>query len=700
MQKPSATGSPKSKTSSGEELNDVVTTRFRKEMTMLFSWLPEDNQCKILLAVSKKTRCSVPSVLELLLSLTEMKSHVNVSCFVKGKNKLMVCSSANKTFIGDVFNDKLLDVFASLPASFKCHVVNTIALAYNPHGRRHLSPSLSVSQALSTVENIFPSLILPQTCADMEMDHLIPSIPPVNITVDMAGVARESWLKTLTQKGPDVYETVLKYEWETTPKGKMLGLSSTAEYLAEKQEEINSARLFIVGTDHSDKAFSVLFRLKVKRKQSHRLREMRSTYKIVQALGSKTQKELRTIFNATIIAVSLSGQKSNITKTPSKTNTWTLNQVSEAKLLFPAHLSEYYKQLGKAARCFIVLHISFQIKKSPKEAEMFYVSFNRLSRKHTCYYTWRKGPTGKPPIIIHERFSERATQAPIVNNTEIPTNASSSGSRRISSTNAVNYISAKVHKEDFSSLEIVLFALLGLLCFTVLAFTVNCVVMALKANAKFQKNCPTKTALQTAVFHKGGNVTCGCGKDCVHFTERKKGDCHPAVMGANTRNKQICNCSQLISLSASCKADDRWKERTWQSQSRAPSQSSSGENRTNSRTHVENVYCVDYSPKTRTFKSLPAAERDSAVKDSPKSETSSSKSEYSSTRRELDIHRLKNNDRVLESQGKAISYCSISDTSCRGQPPIVTQSGCLPSEQSHETVVVLLNCGGLKEVQV
>lgn len=694
LQKPNSKGSPKYHMSSADELNEVVNTRFRKEMVVLFSRLSETYQCKILSAVQKKTHCSMPSLIKPLSNLTEMKHPVNVSCLLKGKMKLKECSFAHKTFIGDVFSHKLLDFFASLSAAFKCHVINTIALAYNRQRRRHLASSISVSQVQKALEDIFPSVTLGNTCTDIEMDHLIPSIPPVNITVNMAGIERESWLKHFSKTGPDIYKAFLGYDWETR-RGKMLGSPSTAKYLAEKTEEINSAQLSIVGKDGHDVAFSVLFLLKVKRKQSERLREIRSTYKIVQALKTKTEDELQKIFNATIINIGLSGQKSNITKTSSKTNTWTLNQVSKAKRLFPVHLSGYYKELSKAARCFIVLYMSHQIKKSPQEAEMFYVSLRLISRKHTCYYTWRKGPTDDPGSIIPERFTAKVTQAPVSNSTGIPTNATIS----TLSANTINDVSAaKVHTDDFSSLEIVLFALLGFLCFSVLAFTVNCVLMAVRANGRFQKNGAAKTVLPTGMSHEDGTSHSGNGSSRI--SEKKESSHHPVAVETKTGLGKICKSLQCVSLSASQKANDRLKVRTCLSQS-CPSAQNTSENRTNPRIRSENAYCVGYSAKSKTFKTLSGVERDRERKDSSsESERRSLKCDTQSSKRELDIHSMKDNDRILESQGRAISYCSISDASCRGQPPCVTQSGCLPSEQSHETVVVLLDCAGLKEAQV
>ena len=88
LQKPNSKGSPKYHMSSADELNEVVNTRFRKEMVVLFSRLSETYQCKILSAVQKKTHCSMPSLIKPLSNLTEMKHPVNVSCLLKGKMKL------------------------------------------------------------------------------------------------------------------------------------------------------------------------------------------------------------------------------------------------------------------------------------------------------------------------------------------------------------------------------------------------------------------------------------------------------------------------------------------------------------------------------------------------------------------------------------------------------------------------------------
>ena len=692
---------PKNETTSAVDLHNIVKARFRTEMAMLFSWLPEFDKCNILLAVSQATQCSVSDVTELLFSLTEMKHNLSVSCPVKDRIKFKICSQANKTFVVDTFYNELLDVFTSLSSPFKCHVINTIALAYSLKGRRHLT--LTVSQAQNAVAEMFPSVSLPQTCADMEMDHVIPSIPPVNITVDLNNADKHAWLRTLTKKGPQVYRAVLEYEFETRNKGKVLGHpASPAQYLAQREEEINSTKLFTVVVEGGNKIFSVLFRLKVKRKQSNQLREIRSTFRIAQALAAKDQKELRALFNASIMSISLSGERSNITKTPPKTNKWTLNQINRAKEFFPAHLSEYYKQLGKPARCFVVFYISQKINKTPKEIEMFYASFGRFSRKHACYYTRRTVPTQITiTLFTKERFTQEistvSTQAPI-NSTGIPSNGSSSD---------VVHISNRVDEEDLSSLEIALFALLGVLCVSVLAFTINCVMLALKSKSTYQSNTGPKSVLQTAVFHKGTDVVGGKGNACVHLSERNHFTCqpsnsqHPRMTETSSCRKKSCNCRCLVSPSASHHIKRCNHERTCLENSLPALHDSTGENRTNSRTQMENEYCLNSSFPVRTVKSLQLCSDDSSVMESPDPKRSLSKTGCQFPTRALSSHSLQHNDRVLESQGKAISYCSISDTSCRAVPPAkMAQMGCLPSEEAHETVIVLLDCKGCKEAQV
>lgn len=694
---------PKYNIMSAVELRSIVKTRFRTEMAMLFSWLPESNKCNILLKVSQTTKCSVPDIIELLFNLTEMKHNLNVSCPFKDRTKFKLCSRADKKFVGDTFCKELLDVFASLPSPFKCHVINTIALAYNFKGRRHLP--ISVTQAQNTVAEMFPSVSLPQTCADMEMNHIVPSVPPVNITVYLNNVDKDAWLRTLRMKGPVVYRTVLEYEFETRHKGKVLGgHGSPAQFLAEHAEEINSTKLHPVVVEGGNKIFSVLFRLKVKRKQSNRLREIRSTFRIAQALDSKNQKELRTIFNATIISVSLSGERSNITKAPPKTNRWNLNQMNRAKEFFPSHLSAYYRQLGKPARCFVVFYISQKMNRNPKEIEMFYTSFGRFSRKHTCYYTNRTPPTDipLPNVRTEERFTQEisglSTYTPSVNRTEISSNGS---------TNAIDHTSNRVGEEDLSSLEIALFALLGVLCVSVLAFTINCVLLAMKSKAAYQSNNQPRTALQTAVFHKGTNTANCKGNESVHFSERNGCLCqqpsnsqHPPTMETTSCRKKDFNCRCLVSASASYYIRRGDHERT-SAEHPLSELGSSGENRTNSRTQLENEYCLNASQAVKTFKSSQRCDNDSVVKDSLETEASSSKDECQCPARVLDSHSSQDIDTVLETQGKAISYCSISDTSCRAaQPAKMMHAGRLPSEEAHETVIVLLDCEGYKEVPV
>lgn len=680
---------------SSAELRNIVSARFRTEMAVLFSRLPESDQCDILVAVSNTTQCTVSDIIELLFSLTEMKQNINASsCPVGDRTKLKLCSQANRTSIGETFCNELLNVFKSLPSPFKCHIINAIALAYSVKGRRNLA--LSVSQTQSAVAEIFPSVNLPNTCADLEMDDIIPSIPPVNITVDLNNSNKQSWLQTLTKKGPEIYKTVLMYDYEKTHRGKLLGPTDLAQYL--KVHELNSTQLVTVEVGVGSRIFSVLFRLRVKRNPSNRLREFRSTYRIVEALEAKNQQELREIFNATIIAISLDGERSNISKSLSKTGRWTFNQMHMAKELFPADLSEYYKQLVKPARCFVVFYISLKIDKSPLEVEMFYSSFKRILRKHTCFYTRRTGPTETTfiKVFTHERFTGNALSTQAFTTERTPSTVS---------VGAVDHISDKVDIEDLSSLEIALFALLGVLCACVLAFTINCVMLALKVKPADQSNGRSKPVLQTAVFHKSKNVA-GCKEtEGVHFTDTNGSNCqqsnteHLPKVETVVCSDKSCNCLYLVSSSTPHNIRRCDYSKTCLKCSQPVLHNKSGAKRTNSRTQLENGYCLDSSTVARTCDTWQLCVDDRRQNSSPDMEESSSKTECQCPRRLLDSHQ--GDGRVLESQGKAISYCSISDTSYKEHlSPKMKHNGCLPTEESHETVIVLLDCKGFKEVQV
>ena len=100
----------------------------------------------------------------------------------------------------------------------------------------------------------------------------------------------------------------------------------------------------------------------------------------------------------------------------------------------------------------------------------------------------------------------------------------------------------------------------------------------------------------------------------------------------------------------------------------------------------------------RTFDSSQLCVDDTA-ENCPSNMEKTSKSKCQCPRRTLDSQQ--GDDRVLESQGKAISYCSISDTSYKEHLcPKMKHNGCLPTEESHATVIVMLDCKGFKEAQV
>ena len=699
----SAITSPKHNITSEEDLHSIVNTRFMKEMTTLLFWLPKFKQCEILEAVSKTARCSVSDIVEHLSNLTEIKHNVNVSCPVQMSMKYKSCSQSNKSLVEISIGNELLKVFDALPAPFKCHVINTIALVYHLKSRRHLANRylnlpLNVSEAQKQLEKMYPFVSLPQTCANMGEILVVPSIPPVNITVNLTNGNQTAWLKHLSKKGPDIFRTVLEYKREAYHKG-VLGPGSTQQYLEENKELIDSTKFVTVSVQGSGEVFSVLFRLKGKRKQSNHLREIKSTYKIVQALAAKNQKKLRTIFNATIIAVSLSGERSNSTKTPAKENKWNLNKINKAQDFFPVHLSEYFKQLGKPARCFVVFYISKKMKKSPEEMEMFYNSYKRFSRKHTCYYTWR-APTNTIaitiPSIIHERNSLATLPGvpTVTEKIEVPSKGNES---------AIKNISEKVVSEDLSALEITLFTLLGLFCVTILAFTVNCVISALRAKPKYQNNgAPNGVNIPNAVFLKATNTVAisNSGNGGVKSVDEiQRNGRHNVIQPPDTKNPprgryniSVNTLSKLYLAPQPHRVSECDDKKTGSEHSQSFHDSDEKNNSSNTETQKQNEYC---------FRSLSQVHKnDNAVMESPWKKRFSCKTTCHRTRKKMPDHSVLDSNRDLQSPGKAISYCRISDTNSKAQPHRTVHPGSLPSEEVHETVVVMLECKEIKEEQV
>lgn len=685
-------------------LHDIVTARLRKEMTALFFWLPESTQCNLLKSVSKAAHCSVPDIAKLLSNLTGMKHALNVSCPLSTSRENVFCSLSNRRKVVKTINHELLKLFRALPSPFKCHVINTIALTYNIKGKRHLrsgSLTFSVSEAQNQVAKIFPSVSLPQNCSDIDIDHLIPSIPPVNITVNLTNGDKNTWLISLAKKGPAIYKTVLEYQRETVQKDKVLGPGSNAQYLAENKEMIDSAQLVIAGVYGGSKTFSVLFRLKVKRESNH-LREMRSTYKIIHALAAKKQKGLKEIFNANIIAVRLSGERTNVTKSPPISDKWTFKKIEKAKDLFPTHLSEYYKQLGKPARCLVVYYISLKIRKTPIQVEMFYASFGRFSRKHTCYYVKRNSDidsTITVPItdITEERFTRNNRWT-----TNMPSMTYRTLVRPNGSDSALDN-SVKVIRNDFSTLQIALFTLLGLLCTVILVFTINCVVSPLKPKSPEDNTVPNGT-VQNAVFLNSATLTTRGNNedDSVHFIKRIQGN-HRHYQQSDSQHLSTkgtgisCRnhtCLELQSVTQP-NQDSGVAHRTGSKMSQSKHDNVAGNISTNIRTHKENEYCLDSSQLHNRF---------NATLESPWEKRSSCQTTGQRSRREEedDHHSIHASvDRRMGSQGKAISCVSISEASCKAHPHRTVHYCSSQSGESQTVVVTMLDCAeGLREEQV
>ena len=687
---------PKYNTASDINLHHVVSTRFMKEMAKLFFSLPELNQCNIIAAVSRTAGCKLSDIAEFLVNLTETKHDAAiVSCPADGSIKYGTsCSEANKTIVVSSIGNELLEVFRKLPAPFKCNVVNTVALIYNLKGRRHLAnkfsnQELTARKARDMVMKIYPSVSVPKTCIDPEVpvNHLMPSAPLVNITVNLGNGNKTSWLESLKEKGPNILRAVYEYE---ALKKKIIGQGSTEQYLEEQKEVIASAQFVLVTVNSSNNPFSVLFKLKVKRKQSNQLREMKSTYRIVQALAGKTQQQLRKIFNASVVSVGLSREQSKLTGKSPDENKWNLNQISKAKDMFPKHLSKYYKQLAKTARCVVIYYISKKMKKSPRTMEMLYNSYNQLSRKHCCYYTERAVSTDTPITIP---FTEE-----IFRNTLASFSTVTYKTRvRIPERNdpTMEIVSEKAVSKDSSALEIALFTLLGLLCVIILVFTVNWVT-ALKSRPKYQNNSvpngtPPTVVLQGSAVSSSGNSG---QHDCVYVIngyQRNKRQLRPSVkthLSTATENKLSKLNSAQPSHDHGC-ADKNACPESSPSFLETVDITTSG----NTGARVENEYCaIDYPLQQQRNGNTPV--------ESPWRKHLPEKTACHQGRKETLDHSVWDCERDLESQGKAISYCSIYDSSRKVQPHRTIGPGCMPSEQSHKMVVVMLDSKETKEEEV
>ncbi|XP_068681192.1 uncharacterized protein [Montipora foliosa] len=659
----------------------LVLSRFRAEMATLFLSLPNMKQSELLDNISKATSCSVSDIKELLNNYTqwkhntEWKHNINDSFsfdrFRMGMRHLKTSKCVR------IIDHKLWKMFEKFPLPFQCHLVNTMSMAYNKGRRRHLPfGGLTFEETQNAVQQIFPFVRLPRACADTKMDclKLIPSIPPVNITVNLISGDKRTWLPSFSNKGPQIYRTLLEYEMVINHKDKVLGPGSTTQYLAESNELINSAQLIIDKVYGNSKKFSILFRLKVKRKSSNHLRELRSTYKIVHALVAKTQEQLVEILNANVMSISLSRRQSNKTiKSPLTSNKWTLNQVNKAKELFPAELSEYFKQLGKLARCFVVCHISTRMKQEPKEVEMVYTSFGLLSRKHTCFYTQREVDINGTITVTEERFTPKTTLKTILT----ATRGKVISTKRNDTT--LEGISRRVFVDDFSILESALFTLLGLLCIIILAFSIYCLVLALKSSSSVQENTAPNAPNETALFSKGGSTdtTGSNGKGGVHSinmihekeTELRQAasadQLNLAIIKSNAK-KSCKYCSKLYSLQLS--------DQTCISDSEICSKISQlltdHSDTANNRIHKENEHIANsllHVPMEPLWK------RRSSFK------TACRKGDPSIA-----------DDRLFESQGEGVRYCETSKQ--RSTPQLQSTENCHQSlsEESQEMVVILL----------
>lgn len=669
--------------STNSDLHSIVVSRFMKEVVSLFTKLAVDIQCRELLKVSMATSCGVSSVGKILHNSISLRTNISKMCTLEKRANLQTC---NTTAVAKVFVHQMGKLFASLPWPFKCNIVNLVALAYRVQnigqtGKHQLR--ITVQDTEVALEKIFPFIHIDQKCSKARQDVVLPSVSLVNLTVQLkSGTVKDSWLKNLETKGPQIYSIYLKYE-DTSNGDRPLLSPSVKKTLPA---DVPLSQIYITKVSKGTQRFFIVFGLKIKKKGQ--FREMKSSHKIVKSLRNAKSAELDAVLNATVLRINLKKEEA---ESNSSTNyaTWTAKDLQKARSLFPRNLTAYYKEVDRIERCFIMFWISSSLRRSPTVMEMFFNALRFVTRRHSCYHTARIGRGNQTVAVKPERL--HPTEPP---ETPRPTSTDpSAGSSQQSTPHTRNNQNKKTLEEvsgsesEVSSLELALFILLGLLCVATLAFTINYAIFAFKksptrANGHLPQNPESERKLCVHVTSKHHNMA---NKEPRPFAFKRDPSTRSDIEKPYTGHSTKCLAPALDTGTR----EDSQKDSGY-THSREPT-SSCCMSITKECTHSQTQPCNGNSKISEHSTELGSEAVTSGM--------CSWHSKASNTRDSLHI------PSVCSDSSKIQSPCSDSEGWQHRSPTIEAQEKetCNQfdtTEGTYETLHVMFDCPGIKEVQV
>lgn len=489
--------------------------KFKSEIVKLFTYLPHKQRCNILNDLVNVTKCDSVSIARTLVNNNIIRNPQKIKCSFSRASK---CTGSNVTeVVLEAFWNQMGKLFHVLPVPFQCSIVNKISSSSPSSKRRKLrqspvlkgkTPRITLQLVERQLEKVYPSLNITQKCSKVwtPLKKKVPLKSPaslVNITVQLTrGMRRKTWVKRLRRKAYQIYNIYYRYTIKEQRKRpvSLVGSrhSSGPPLLSKREVRVTVIRM----TKISRSVVAVVFALEAKKPGSSHFSKISSAKEITKAINATGNVAMRRLFDAKVLELTVAKADKGHTD-----SIWTGKDMVKANLLFPRYLISYYRLgIDRLARCLVMLYISSNLQRDLRPVEMYYNSQKYLPKKYFCSSTRRPTLTNvsvtsfymtneteffprpkgknrkkdnKGKINLIDKINERMNVT-----ISIPSSESTEDfEEEEEDGNDEEEVEQSSTSRSTSPLEIGLLALLALLCVAILAFTIHCVIFALKKRA-------------------------------------------------------------------------------------------------------------------------------------------------------------------------------------------------------------------------
>lgn len=506
-----------------------VFRKFKGEMLFMFSFLPEKKRCDILVSLSVSTKCNLTSTMHILSNESILKTPQEVKCFSKRTLRYPQCRTKDTMNILNGFWNQMGRLFNNISVPFQCNIIHRITTTSLKYRRQRQNddtkikaPRITLQTAEKQLELIFPYLTIKEKCSKVwkPLKKLVPLRSPaslLNLTVKLgAGVKRKDWLRSFKKKAYQIYRIYYNHYYQSMRK-RLRSATRERPLLPNRRPSNppslrnNDVRLNILRVTKIRRTISVVFGMEVRRPRIHVYNRISPAKLVIIPLKRLGIKALNSFFNATV--VKLSGAQPETSK---EKYIWSVPQIVESKRQFPPYLMNYYRKLDRGGRCLVMLYISSHLQTDLRPVEMLYSTFKYIPRKYFCSSKRRIpiSPVANRTDIYMERHhrqkpANKPTSLPYTTNKNkilVRVNAKQTNTSRETEDFPEDSEDQEAEEQEITPLEIGLFAILGLLCLAILAFTINCVLFTIKK----KKSAPPQqvnTEFSRAVFRRETNGT-------------------------------------------------------------------------------------------------------------------------------------------------------------------------------------------------